>query len=132
MQKNVLLSTFVTAALALGLPDAASAQGPQVEIVPYLGAYAPTSNLVDMEGAVFVDGILVNVSLEGKQKTSIALGGRVAVWLTDALGLEGAFGFAPSGAKGEVVVTDGTFTGFIADDAGGSAWTLSAWFNYCI
>src|SRR2546428_3071763 len=69
---------------ALGAaPQWVAAQG-KAEFTPFVGAYIPAGNLIDESGAVV------------KQKTTVIFGGRVGVSITDRLGIEGSFGYAPS------------------------------------
>ena len=76
----------------------AMAQLPRFEIEPYAGAYIPLTNLISEE-------ILLD-ELTAKQKTSLAIGGRLTAWLTGPVGLEGNFMYAFSDAES----SDGTET----------------------
>ncbi len=75
-----------TIVLCLGfafLPRAAMTQV-QLDIVPYVGLYRPTS--------ILASGLGVTL----RQQKSIALGMRITKWWSRRLGIEGTVGYAPS------------------------------------
>ena len=72
---------------ALGAaPQWVAAQG-KAEFTPFVGAYIPAGKLIDESGDVV------------EQKATVIFGGRVGVSITDRLGIEGSFGYAPSKVK---------------------------------
>lgn len=75
----------------------------EVELVPYAGVYLATQKLVDHTGP---NGFgCCQLSL--KQKSTVALGGRVTVWWTRQLGAEATLGYSPSGlSTGSAYVRD--------------------------
>jgi len=78
------LVTAIAVGAALGAPPVCLAAQGKAEFTPFVGAYIPAGNLIDESGAVV------------KQKTTVIFGGRVGVSITDRLGIEGSFGYAPS------------------------------------
>lgn len=79
------------------LPSAVAAQV-NFEFLPYAGVYIPTQKLVDYTGPN---------PLSLKQKSTVALGGRLTVWWTSRLGAEATLGYSPSGVStGTYVVRD--------------------------
>jgi hypothetical protein len=96
------LRPAVLASLLILAPSAATAQV-QFAISGFGGIYLPTSDLFD--GIVNVEGN--QLSLKFGQKTSAALGGRAAVWLTSRIGIEGEFAYAPSKVEGQLLIQQG-------------------------
>jgi hypothetical protein len=84
---------FVGLSPLCALPSAGAAQG-SVEVVPYVGVYLPTQNLVDHPPPGNVWGYSPQLSL--KQKAGIALGGRLTVWWSSRLGAEATLGYSSS------------------------------------
>lgn len=87
--QSLVVLILVGAGLAsVGSPSRLAAQA-KLEFTPFAGLYIPTANVIDQSGVTL------------KQKTTVAFGGRVAVWVSERIGVEGSFGFAPSGVKAE-------------------------------
>ena len=100
------LLRFLWAALgAVVVVASAAAAQVDLKLVPYAGVYIPTQPLMDR----FAPCCNLQASL--KQNTSVTLGGRLTVWWASRLGLEGTFGYSPSG------VSVGGFTVPVADSS---------------
>jgi hypothetical protein len=78
-------------AISFVLAFSASAQ--QVEVAPFLGVVAPLSNVVEEEDPLFGE-------FTANHAVGPVFGGRVTVWFTDRLGVEGQAAYALS--DGEV------------------------------
>lgn len=78
MRRTTVLAILVSAPFAL------AGQG-KVEAIPFVGVYAPIANVVDESGLTL------------KHKTTFVFGIRLAVQASDRIGVEGSFGYAPSG-----------------------------------
>jgi len=70
----------------------AQAQQGTVDFTAYGGFYVPTTDLIDTFAGQPVTPTI-------KQKSAFIFGGRVTGWVTDAVGIEGAFGWALSDVK---------------------------------
>jgi len=79
-------------------PSRLTAQG-KAEFTPFVGVYFPTSDELE-----FKDVVVAGDKLTAKQKTTVVFGGRLGVWVTDRIAVEGSFGYAPS--KVEATYTD--------------------------
>ncbi len=64
----------------------ALAQQQTIEFTPFIGAFVPVNSAIDDR----------DVELRFDHSASLALGGRMALWIEDALALEGAFAHLPS------------------------------------
>ncbi len=104
----------LSAAIALLGATPALAQLPGVEVEPYLGVYIPFLDLVDEE--VDVGGVPFDFA--AGQKTALALGGRVTVWLAGPVGIEGNFLYAFSDVE---VSADAA-----AEDESANVWAADA------
>ena len=103
---------LVVLAASLGGPAVGAAQR-QIEVVPFVGLYIPTADVINQ----FDTACACQIS--AKQHTTIAVGGRVVLWARDHLGLEGALGYSPSGATA-------TAPGYATLDRSGTVITTSA------
>ncbi len=93
------LMRAITIGVALGaVPLCLAAQG-KIEFTPFVGLYLPAADLFEIR-----DFIVAGDKVTGKQKTTVVFGGRLGVWATNRLAVEGSFGYAPS--KGEATYTD--------------------------
>lgn len=88
------------------------AQLPGVEFEPYLGVFVPVLDLVDDE----IDVVGGTSAVTASQKSALAFGGRLTVWLPGPLGVEGNFVYALSDVEQ-------TFDG-AAEDVDANAWAL--------
>jgi hypothetical protein len=82
----------------VAFPDTSMAQG-KLELTPFAGVYLPTSDVLEVRD-VFTAGD----RLTAKHKTAVIFGGRLAVWVTERVAVEGSFGYSPS--KVEATYTD--------------------------
>lgn len=113
IRRHSLLGACIVGVAALpGFPSVGAAQR-QIEVVPFVGLYIPTANVIDQFDSA------CSCQVAAKQHTAIDVGGRVVAWVTDRLGLEGAFGFSPSGATA-------TAPGYAPIDRSGRVITTSA------
>ena len=78
----------------------------KAEFTPFVALYVPTGHL-DEETNVVSSGDKLTL----KQKTSVIFGGRLGVWLTERVGLEGSFGYSPSRVQAEYTPAGGGGTG---------------------
>jgi len=98
-----------------------------VEITPFVGAFVPLAELFEFSGTGIIPGTVVpaEVTLVGKQKSSVAIGGRISGWFSSRLGAEGSFTYAFS----ELDVTRTRRTPFqaVTDDrtVGASVWSAA-------
>lgn len=84
-------TVVVFLSLTWGVPRAVAAQV-DFEVLPYAGVYLPTQKLLDHFQSAWC-----NCSL--KQKTRVALGGRLTLWRTSRVGAEVTLGYSPSGVS---------------------------------
>jgi hypothetical protein len=113
IRRHSLLGVCLAGWAALqGFPSVGAAQR-KIEVVPFVGLYIPTANVVDQ----FDSACSCQVST--KQRTALDVGARVVVWATDRLALEGAFGYSPSGATT-------TAPGYATIDRSGTVITTTA------
>ncbi len=102
----------------------ASTSGAQVsvDLIPYAGAYVPTGDLANF--VVPLTPGPGNAAIQAKQKTAFLFGGRVNVWLSRTVGVEGNFAYALS--DGELTLSEpgGTITDLCAQDqsCGAAVW----------
>ncbi|HEX4628470.1 MAG TPA: outer membrane beta-barrel protein [Gemmatimonadales bacterium] len=87
---SLLGARIVAVAALLGLPSVGGAQS-KFEVVPFLGLYIPTANVVEQVNASCA------CQVSTRQKTNIDVGARLAMWISDRLSLEGSIGYSPSG-----------------------------------
>jgi hypothetical protein len=80
-------------ASAICLVPALSASAQRVEVAPFVGVVVPLSNVIEQEDPLFEE-------LSGRHEVGPMFGGRVILWFTDRLGLEGQAAYAFS--NGEV------------------------------
>jgi hypothetical protein len=86
-------------ALVLTLAPASLEAQMQFAISGFAGAYLPAGELFE---TIFTDTYF-NLS----QKTSLAVGGRLAVWPSSRVAIEAEFAYLPSGHGGDVIQTVG-------------------------
>ena len=87
----------ILAGAAAAVPSAAHAQG-KIELTPFLGSYyALTKMCTDCNK----DGSDVT----GHQVNAFAFGGRLSYWVSNTIGVEGAFTYAPSRAEERVGIS---------------------------
>jgi len=79
------------AAVCLAIAPRSSAQV-RSEFTPFVGLYLPTANVIDNQFSP-----QCSCQLSEKQRTSFALGGRVAAWISDRFAFEGSLAYSPSG-----------------------------------
>ncbi len=106
MATTLRIRTFLTlATLGFAMALATPAVGQSIKLVPNLGVYIPTTELVRaVNGEDF------------EQRISMTLGGQLDLWFGDRLGVQGTGSYAPSNltvsASGTSVVEDANiFTG---------------------
>ena len=104
MRAQVLARLAGLVALA-GLPPLLAAQT-RAEFTPFVALYAPTGHL-DEETNVVQSGDKLTL----KQKTSVIVGGRIGVWVTERVGIEGSFGYSPSRVQADYTPAGGGGTG---------------------
>jgi hypothetical protein len=90
VRQFVLRSAF-TALCGLFAFTPSEAAQVRFDFVPYAGLYIPTSKVFDQ----FLSECSCQVSI--KHKTNFILGGRVTLWWPSRVGVEGTFGYSPSG-----------------------------------
>jgi hypothetical protein len=78
---------------AICLVSALSASAQRVDVTPFAGLVAPLSDVFSEEDPIF--------GASAKHDIGPVLGGRVTVWLTDRVGLEGQGAYALSDGKAE-------------------------------
>jgi len=101
LRRQLIVLALEAAAAFLGVIPRAPAQGigstavPRVrfEITPFVGVYLPTASIIDQ----FTLACGCEVSL--KQKTNVAVGGRVADWLNDRVAIEASVEYSGSGVR---------------------------------
>ncbi len=71
-------------AVLMGAPICLAAQG-KAEFIPFVGLYLPAGNVVDESGVTL------------KHNTAFVFGLRLAMQVADRVGVEGSFGYTPSG-----------------------------------
>jgi Outer membrane protein beta-barrel domain len=81
-------------ASAICLVPALSAWAQLVEVAPFVGVVAPLSNVIEQEDPLFGE-------LAGGHEVGPMFGGRVTLWFTDRLGLEGHAAYALSDGRVE-------------------------------
>jgi hypothetical protein len=79
---------------ALWLVPALSASAQLVEVAPFVGMVVPLSNVIEQEDPLFGE-------LAGGHEVGPMFGGRVILWFTDRLGLEGHAAYALSDGEAE-------------------------------
>lgn len=100
--------------LALGVAPVFLAAQSKPELTPFVGVYIPTAKSVDEQsGSDF---------LRSKQKVTVVFGSRVGVWVTERVGLEASFGYAPSKLKTDFSITG---IGSGTDETGGSVMLIN-------
>jgi Outer membrane protein beta-barrel domain len=81
-------------ASAICLVPALSASAQLVEVAPFVGVVVPLSNVIEQEDPLFGE-------LAGSHEVGPMFGGRLTLWFTDRLGLEGQAAYAFSNAEAE-------------------------------
>jgi hypothetical protein len=86
-----IVASLVVATFATTTPCSAQVK---VEFTPFVGSYVPTADL-------FPAGTLPNAASAARvrQKTGLALGGRVTAWVTDRFAIDGSYGYSGSGVE---------------------------------
>src|SRR5260370_37442530 len=79
---RIVMLGLAAACLAIASPSSAQVR---FEFTPFVGLYLPTANVIDNQFSP-----LCSCQLSEKQRTSFALGGRVAAWISDRLAFEGS------------------------------------------
>lgn len=100
---RLLALTGVCVGVSLAVPRGASAQG-KIELTPFAGMFYTLTN---MTGDVFQD----QTNWTARQLTTGTFGGRLAFWLTNTMGIEGAANYSASGFKVENPAGDTVFFG---------------------
>jgi len=75
-------------------PVRLAAQG-KAEFTPFAGLYLPTSDELEFRNVV-----VTGDKFTAKHKTTVVFGGRLGVWVTNRVAVEGSFGYAPSKVEG--------------------------------
>jgi hypothetical protein len=93
-------ATYVTVAALtfVAFPAPGMAQS-KLELTPFAGVYLPTSDVLEVRD-VFTAGD----RLTAKHQRAVIFGGRLAMWVTERVAVEGSFGYSPS--KVEATYTD--------------------------
>ncbi len=83
----------ILAGAAVVVPSAVQAQG-KIELTPFLGSYYALAKMCsDCENNGNVDKITAH------QVSAAAIGGRLSYWISNTIGVEGAFAYTPSQAE---------------------------------
>lgn len=91
--RGLRLAGGVAVAAAMAVPSVVQAQG-KFEFTPFIGSYyALTKMCTDCNNNG--DGS----DLKAQQLSAFALGGRLSYWVSNTIGIEGAFTYAPSHAQ---------------------------------
>ncbi len=99
------IGSCVAAATIGIMGTVALCSGQSVEFTPYVGVYAPTSNVIDESGA-FCSAIgrggngPITCGTTVRQRTTLAVGARVTAWPSKRFGVDLAWGYAMSGVRG--------------------------------
>ena len=89
----------ILAGAAAAVPSAAHAQG-KIELTPFIGSYYALSKMcTDCNNNG--DGS----NLKAQQLSAFALGGRLSYWISNTIGIEGAFTYTPSHAQERADIT---------------------------
>lgn len=128
-----LLLTFPVAPALAAQEEPPSPDGPgrqpawSVEVTPFVGAFVPLAELFEFSATGIIPGTVVpaEVTLVGKQKSSLAMGGRVSGWFNARLGVEGTFTYAFSDL--DVTRTRRATTVTLTDErtVGANVWTAA-------
>jgi hypothetical protein len=105
------LMRAITIGVALGAVPLCLAAQAKIEFTPFVGLYLPTADLFEIR-----DFLVAGDKVTGKQKTTVVFGGRLGMWATNRIAVEGSFGYAPS--KGEATYTDPSNVTSRSDTAG--------------
>lgn len=97
MGTGLMVAGISAGIAATAVPSAVHAQG-KLELTPFLGSYyALTKMCTDCSE----DGS----GVKAQQLNAFALGGRLTYWISNTIGIEGAFTYAPSHAQERADVT---------------------------
>jgi opacity protein-like surface antigen len=88
---RVLALIVLTAGVGLGTPRDVAAQG-KIELTPFAGMYYTLTTMAD---DIFQDGS----NWTARQLTAGAFGGRLAYWVSNAMGIEAAGTYSKSGVR---------------------------------
>lgn len=66
------------------------------ELTPYAGAFVPLTDLFEFSAVGTIFAVPARVTLVGRQRSSIAIGGRASGWFSARLGVEGTLTYASS------------------------------------
>jgi hypothetical protein len=100
MGTGLTFTGIVVAVVATAIPSALHAQA-KLELTPFLGSYYALTKLCkdcNNNG----DGS----DLTSKQLSAFAIGGRLSYWVSNTIGIEGAFTYTPSQAEERFQVSD--------------------------
>jgi hypothetical protein len=98
--KGLTRAGILAGAAAMAVPGAVHAQG-KIEFTPFVGSYyALTKMCSDCEN----NGNSQKIT--ASQISAAAIGGRLSYWLSNTIGLEGAFAYTPSKAEERFQVSD--------------------------
>jgi len=90
----------ILAGAAAAVPSAAHAQG-KIELTPFVGSYYALAKMCsDCEN----NGN--TIKLTAHQLSAATIGGRLSYWLSNTMGIEGAFAYTPSQAEERFQVSD--------------------------
>jgi hypothetical protein len=106
---------------------AATGQGVwPVEVTGFVGALVPLAELLQFQSTGLILGVPVRVTLAGKQKNSVAIGGRVSGWFSGRIGAEGTFTYSFSDLDVMRTIEIPTEPDRIQNTtAGASVWTVA-------
>ena len=112
-------------AVLMGMPIALAAQA-KAEFIPFVGLYLPAASIVDESGVTL------------KHNTTFVFGLRLGLQVTDRVGVEGSFGYTPSGVTisaagigsadtaARVILASGRVLFGVGPRTGSTAWHVLA------
>lgn len=97
---GLMLAGVLAGAASVAFPRAVQAQG-KFELTPFLGSYYALAKMcTDCENNGNTDKITA------RQLSAAAIGGRLTYWVSNTIGVEGAFAYTPSQAEERFQVSD--------------------------
>jgi len=86
--RGLTLAGMLAGAAAVAVPSVVHAQG-KLELTPFLGSYYALTKMCS-------DCYKDSSGVTGHQANSVAVGARLSYWISNTIGIEGAFTYAPS------------------------------------
>lgn len=98
--RGLMLAGILAGATAVAVPSVLHAQG-KIELTPFVGSYYALAKMCsDCEN----NGSTIKVTAH--QLSAAALGARLSYWISNTMGIEGAFAYTPSQAEERFQVSD--------------------------